>query len=175
MNLKEEEVEALVTFTLGLAKPDIPFEYFSVETLNEHKGARNFIKGESLYQYCCSACHGKQREGKNFAEYKTGVPALGNRDFLSVASSSLIRFTIFNGRSWRQMASWLPQFSGLNETEIDSAVNFIRNSKQTNSSFDVVGNINGDIQNGRSLYNSNCRMCHGDNGEFLQIYLDFAL
>jgi len=165
MNLKEEEVEALVTFTLGLAKPDIPFEYFSVETLNEHKGARNFIKGESLYQYCCTACHGKQREGKNYNEYETGVPELGNRDFLSVASSSFIRFTIFNGRSWRQMASWLPQFSGLNETEIDSAVIFIRNSKQTNSSYNAVSEINGNIQKGRSLYNYECSMCHGDSGE----------
>jgi cbb3-type cytochrome c oxidase subunit III len=165
MSLNEEEIEALVTFTLGLAKPDIPFEYFSVETLNEHKGARNIIKGNNLYQYCCSACHGKKREGKNYKEYETGVPALSNRDFLSVASSSLIRFTIVNGRSWRQMASWLPEFSGLGETEIDSVVNFIRNAKETNSSFNSTIRIDGSFRNGSDVYNSKCSMCHGMNGE----------
>jgi mono/diheme cytochrome c family protein len=165
MNLKEDEIEALVTFTLALAKPDIPFEYFSIGTLKEHKGARNFIKGKNLYQYCCSACHGKAREGKNFQEYETGVPSLGNRDFLSVASGSFIRFTIYNGRSWRQMASWLPEFSGLSNSEIDSAVNFIRRGKEVNSSFTETNKIDGNIKNGKALYNLKCNMCHGNNLE----------
>ncbi len=165
MNLKEDEIEALVTFTLGLAKPDMPFEYFSIEALNEHKGVRNLIKGINLYQYCCSACHGKSREGKNFQEYETGVPSLGNRDFLSVASGSLIRFTILNGRSRRQMASWLPEFSGLSQPEIDSAVSFIRQQKEVNSSLTELNKPLASSKNGKLLYNSNCKMCHGDNGK----------
>jgi len=165
MNLKEDEIEALVTFILGLAKPDIPFEYFSIGTLNEHKGARNFIKGTNLYHYCCSACHGKAKEGKNWREYGTGVPSLGNRDFLSIASGSFIRFTILNGRSWKQMASWLPEFSGLSESEIDSAVDFIKSAKDFNSSFAETTRLHGDVKNGMGLYSSNCYMCHGDNEE----------
>ncbi len=167
MDLPEEELEALVTFTLGLAKPDIPFEYYSIETLNELKGTRDIIHGINLYQYCCSACHGKNREGKDYNEYETGVPALGNRDFLSVASSALIRFTVINGRSWRQMASWLPEFSGLQDYEIDSVVEYIRSNKETHSSYERVRRMKGNTKNGQVIYNSNCMMCHGRNGEGL--------
>jgi mono/diheme cytochrome c family protein len=167
MNLPEEELEALVTFTMGLAKPDIPFEYFSIETLNELKGSRYFISGNNLYQYCCSACHGKNREGKNYNEYETGVPALRNRDFLGVASPDLISFTILNGRSWREMASWLPEFSGFYEYEIDSVVKYIRSNKKDHSSFETAKIMKGDETNGQIIYDSYCMMCHGKNGEGL--------
>ena len=33
IDLDEGEMEALATFVMGLAKPDIPFEYFSMATL----------------------------------------------------------------------------------------------------------------------------------------------
>jgi cytochrome c oxidase cbb3-type subunit 3 len=165
INLPEEDLDALVTFTLGLAKPDIPFGFFSVETLSELKGARNFLGGEKLYNSCCSACHGKKREGKNYNEYKNGVPALENRDMLSVASSEFITFTIINGRGARQMASWLPEFSGLYEREIDSVAGFIRNERKDHSSFEGIINLKGIGRNGQIIYDSNCRMCHGDDGK----------
>ena len=38
MNLPEEELEALVTFTMGLAKPDISYDYIGVEALQEFRG-----------------------------------------------------------------------------------------------------------------------------------------
>ena len=167
MDLPEEELEALVTFTLGLARPDIPFEYYSIETLNELKGARDIIHGVNLYRYCCSACHGKNREGKDYNQYETGVPALGSRDFLSVASPELIEFTILNGRSWREMASWLPEFSGFYEYEIDSVVKYIRSNRKDHSSFETVGLMKGDEINGQIIYDSYCMMCHGRNGEGL--------
>ncbi|KPK86899.1 MAG: hypothetical protein AMS27_04100 [Bacteroides sp. SM23_62_1] len=165
ISLQEEELEALVTFVMGLARPEIPYTYYSVETLNELKGARNLLNGIQIFQYCCSACHGKEREGKNYNEYKTGVPALSNRDFLSMASSELIRFTVLNGRGTRPMASWFPEFSGLFVQEVDSLIQLIRNGRLFQSSFDGMKNRHGNHGRGQIIYHSHCRMCHGENGE----------
>ena len=81
INLEEEDLVALATFVMGLAKPDIPFEYFSMVTLNEFKGNREPLEGGTGFSYICSACHGKGGEGKNYNDFKTGVPAIGNPDF----------------------------------------------------------------------------------------------
>jgi mono/diheme cytochrome c family protein len=45
VDLDESEIQALITFTFGMAKPDIPFEYFSLETLREFKGQRSRLTG----------------------------------------------------------------------------------------------------------------------------------
>lgn len=94
IDLDEGEMEALATFVMGLARPDISFEYFSMATLNEFKGMREPIDGKAGFSYFCSACHGKQGEGKGYDDFKTGIPAVGNPDFLRVASQDFIRFTL---------------------------------------------------------------------------------
>ena len=48
INLEENELEALATFVMGLSKPDIPFDYFTMATLNEFKGIRKYMKGEQV-------------------------------------------------------------------------------------------------------------------------------
>jgi mono/diheme cytochrome c family protein len=164
LNLPEAELNALVIFTLGLAKPNIPFEYFSVETLNEFKGRRETLPGDRTYALFCSACHGKEGEGKNYKNYKTGVPGPGNRDFLSAASDDFITFTIKNGRGRRQMAAWLPRFSGLKESEITATSDFIRNWREDNSSFEETIKLRGNIKEGEKIFQENCRMCHGEAG-----------
>jgi mono/diheme cytochrome c family protein len=167
MNLPEEELDALVTFTMGLAKPDIPLDYFAVETLNELKGRRKILEDNLTYTVCCSACHGKNKEGKNYNQYETGVPAIQNKEFLSVASSEFIRFTLLNGRSQRQMSSWLPDHSGLFDSEIDSLVKYIRNGRKNNSTPDNTRKLTGNKIKGKELYDTRCRMCHGDDGKGL--------
>ena len=52
INLEEGELEALATFVMGLSKPDIPFDYFSMATLNEFKGIREEMPG--AYWICFS-------------------------------------------------------------------------------------------------------------------------
>ena len=112
VDLADEDLHTLVVFTMGLNKPDIPLDFFSVETLNELKGRRRTLTGDETFAGLCSACHGKNAKGKSFtADYKWGVPALANQDFLAVASAGFMEMTIYNGRSGRQMAAWTPRFS----------------------------------------------------------------
>lgn len=167
MDLPEEELDALVTFTLGLAKPDIPIDYFAIQTLTELKGKRKLMEARLIYDLCCSACHGKNKEGKNYNQYKTGVPVLQNKDFLSVASGEFLRATVLNGRSRRQMASWLPDQSGFYDSEIDSVVKYIRNGRESNSTFNNTNKKKGNIIRGQELYDSRCGMCHGEDGKSL--------
>jgi mono/diheme cytochrome c family protein len=150
IDLQESELEALATFVMGLAKPDIPMEYFSLPTLSEFKGQRVVLDGDAGYSYLCSACHGKQGEGKSYEDFKTGIPSIGNPDFLRVASEDYIRFTIKKGRSLRQMASWSEDISGLRPAELEKRV-------------DLPG-LRGNSERGAEVFDQLCRVCHGKDG-----------
>ena len=164
MDLPEEELEALVTFTMGLAKPDIAYDFLGVDALKEFKGIRESLSPVLSYSMICSACHGKQGKGKDYGTYKTGVPSIWNHDFLRVASAEMIEFTLLKGRGARQMASWLPLHSGLESGEIKSLVRMIEEKQTGNPEFSAVSSISGDTQDGRAIYIRDCRQCHGEDG-----------
>ena len=164
INLDEKEMEALATFVMGLAKPDIPFDYFSMPTLNEFKGIRDPMEGAAGYAHLCSACHGKEGEGKNYREYDTGIPSIGNPDFLRVASEDFIRFTMEKGRSLRQMGSWESRVSGMKSMELDRVVKHLKQgaARESQAAPEIR---NGNSTVGQELYNRNCKACHGVNGK----------
>jgi len=164
INLPEEELDALATFTMGLAKPDIAFDYLGVDALREFRGERETLPSARAYSMMCSACHGKSGEGKDYESYKTGIPAIFNHDFLRVASDEMIRFTLLNGRGSRQMASWLPLHSGLQKEEIDSLVGLIEAQQAGSPDFAAVLSSPGNSRDGRKLYQDDCLQCHGVDG-----------
>ena len=171
IELEEPDLEALATLVMGLSKPDIPFEYFTITTLNEFKGIRELMQGEAGYAYLCSACHGKEGEGKSYEVYETGIPALGNRDFIRVASTDLIRFTLEKGRSQRQMASWDCKISGVLDEELDSITRYLEESGflSDRESDDRTGEIlrygPDNPQAGMELFDRYCQVCHGTDGK----------
>jgi len=164
INLDESEMDALATFVMGLAKPDISFEYFSMATLREFKGKRQAMDGESGFAYLCSACHGKKGEGKGYEEFETGIPAIGNKDFLRVASPEYIRFTLEKGRSLRQMGSWAEDISGLSSGELDGVTLHLKGQKGPERVRDLAGS-RGDSSRGMKLYGKYCTTCHGAEGK----------
>lgn len=165
IDLPEADLDALTTFVLGLAKPDIAFEYFSLEALNEFKGNRVSMDAEQVYSMACSGCHGKDGSGKDYDEYKTGIPAIAGEDFRRVVSGEYIEFTLNRGRSRRQMASWSTDISGLKEKEIKGTGSFVRGSfREDYPSHDHLKLIKADPETGRSLYDSYCSTCHGIDG-----------
>ncbi|MCK4747557.1 MAG: c-type cytochrome, partial [Bacteroidales bacterium] len=164
MNLPEEELEALVTFTMGLAKPNISYDYLGVEALQEFRELRSDLPATGIYSMICSSCHGKKGEGKDYEIYKTGVPSLWNYDYVRVASDEMMAFTILHGRGKRQMASWLPMYSGLKMSEIDSIVRMLDGRFIYESAFEEVSQTAGLPDNGREIFNRDCAMCHAEDG-----------
>lgn len=162
INLEEEEYEALAVFVMGLSRPEIPFEYFSMPALMEFKGIRDTLTGEGGFERLCSACHGKNGEGKDYEEYETGIPSVGNTDFLRVASEDFIRFTIEKGRSLRQMGSWNYSISGMKAFELDGIAGFLDESIST----DIPASAyrSGDQGKGLELFGQHCELCHGEKG-----------
>jgi len=163
INLEEGELDALATFVMGLAKPDIPFDYFSMATLSEFKGNRKLLLGQEGFAYLCSSCHGKHGEGKSYEEFETGVPSIGNKDFLRVASSDYILFTLEKGRSLRQMGSWNRRISGLHTSELDSIASQLK--EQVRRPGTGIPSGSGDPVRGHELYDRYCLTCHGAEGK----------
>jgi len=163
INLEESELDALATFVMGLEKPEIPFEYFSMATLNEFKGKRELMEGGQGFAYVCSACHGKAGEGKNYKDYLTGIPAIGRIDFVRVASSDYIRFTLEKGRSLRQMGSWAEQISGMQDVELDKITSYLKKRNVPAEPREIFPE-RADAVHGQRLFEQYCQACHGPAG-----------
>ncbi len=161
----DAEMDAIVTFTLGLFKPNLPLGYYSFSNLREFKSRRVILSGEEIFGLFCSACHGKNGEGRNYENEKFGVPTLNNQDFQAVASRDLVEFTIIHGRGKRQMASWAPILSGLSKKEIQEVVSFIKRWQEVSPAFETVAYLTGELDKGTEIYRRDCQMCHGPNGE----------
>jgi len=164
-NLPEEELDALTTFVMGLTRLDIPFSYFSVDLLLELSGERVELSGKNIYGRTCSACHGRTGEGKDYTEFETGVPGIMRTDMLLVASDDLIRFTLLKGRCQRDMDSWDPELTGLQETELEGLVGHLKAQLPAVQEFSENKMRLADAGKGQQLYIQNCATCHGEQGE----------
>lgn len=166
VNIPEAELDALTTFVLGLAKPDIDFEYFSLNTLNEFKGNRDTLLPQNAFSMACAACHGKEGEGKNYEEFETGVPGIMLDDFRSVASGEYILFTLLKGRSQRQMASWMSDISGFRESEIADLARHNHGPVTAGiPAYDETRFRQANAANGDALFHQHCAACHGIAGK----------
>ena len=163
INLKVQELDALATFVMGLSEPGIPVEYLTMPALREFKGFREAMNGQMGFACLCSACHGKEGEGKNYKNFRTGIPSVGNTDFLRVASWDFIRFTVEKGRSLRQMGSWAGPVSGIRAEELDSISSYLKRSIPRQNVEDIMA-AGGDAERGAVLFEKRCSTCHGESG-----------
>jgi mono/diheme cytochrome c family protein len=162
--LSESDLEKLIILTLGLYQPQYPLEYYSFYHLQEFKKRGQISKDSQIFSLFCAACHGKNGEGHNYSQYKTGVPALSNQDFQAIASREFLKFTLMNGRSRRQMSSWSEEISGLYANEIKEVINFIRQWRPVGPEFGDVQKESGKLSEGKQIYSDHCQFCHGERG-----------
>lgn len=148
------------------------------------------VRGETLFQMFCSACHGADGQGstmraglwptdadpwghdwdaaKIVIEQRSNqdvmVPSLNHADTLAVASDDYLRHVIAHGRPGTEMLAWSGE-GGLSADEIELIVAFIRRWQAPGPDTDGIASARGDVRVGAALYRANCAACHGVDGE----------
>jgi len=169
MGLSERQIDALVLYLLSLRRSEAPEAFWTDDRIRaERFGEREFATdGATLYGTFCAACHGGRGEGMRYPGL-VAFPAIGNPDFLAVASDRFLRATIQHGRPGRRMPAWGETEGGLRPAEIDALVQHVR-SLATGAAPPAESEparwAAGDAAAGARLYADNCASCHGPNGE----------
>ncbi len=168
LGLSEDEIHAVVGYLLSLRRDGASGAYWPKDRMrSERLGEREFATdGTTLYGTFCAACHGPKGEGMRYPGMPP-FPAIGNPDFLAVASDRFIRQAIQHGRAGRRMAAWGDKDGGLEAGEITALVGHLRS---------LGGDVpsppenkprrwaNGNRDEGARLYKEECATCHGPEG-----------
>jgi cytochrome c oxidase cbb3-type subunit 3 len=169
MGLSEKQIDQLTFYTLSLRRSDVPEAYWPLDRVRaERLGQREFsADGATLYGTFCAACHGPRGEGMRYPGMKA-FPAIGNPDFLAIASDRFITETVRHGRPGRRMPAWGDKDGGLRPAEIDAVVAHVRSFGDWPSPPEAQPTrwVRADATDaGASLYAASCASCHGANGE----------
>lgn len=169
MGLSDAEIDRLTLYLFSLRRTPAPQAFWPLDrTRAEHLGEREFDgDGETLYRVFCAACHGPRGQGMRYPRLPA-FPAIGNPDFLALASDEFIAENIRRGRPGRRMPPWGEKSGGLRETEIERIVAYLRSLGPAVSPEYREGPrrwANGDPEEGARLYAAACASCHGAQGE----------
>lgn len=168
LGLNDKQIELLTLYTLSLRRSDYPEKYWPIDRVRaERLHQREFsTDGPTLYGTFCAACHGPQGEGMRYPGMPA-FPAIGNQDFLAIASDRFLRETIRHGRPGRRMPAWGDSEGGLRADEIDAVVAQVRSFSTVPAPTDTEPArwVHGDASQGKTLYADACASCHGKEGE----------
>ena len=127
--------------------------------------------GARLYAENCAVCHGAEGQGR--------VGASLSKDWPSINPGATVRTIIASGIPGSFMPAWGQASGGpFNDREIDAITAFILSWQSTGipdlaplptatlrPPIEPVPEVEGDPNRGAVLYDENCAVCHGPNGE----------
>ena len=134
-------------------------------------GPTQLEQGARLFADNCAICHGSQGQGR--------VGATLNKNWPAIRPDLVVKDTIERGVANSPMPAWGQQYGGpLASAEIDALVAYIL-SWETGGAppipapatpnprpvLTAVPNVQGDPNRGATLFDQNCVVCHGPNGE----------
>lgn len=160
--LTPQEVEDLTLYLLSLRPRTVPLAWTPRDRFaGERMGIRGFASdGATLYRAFCSGCHGPRGEGRRYGNRDTVFPAIGNPDFLALASDDYLRATIAEGRPGRPMPAW--KDGGLGAGDITAIIEHLRTIQEVTLDFEPLPDLPvGRADAGRPLYGTYCSGCHG--------------
>ncbi|MCC6406963.1 MAG: c-type cytochrome [Planctomycetes bacterium] len=168
LSLSEPQIDLLVRYMLSLRRASVPEAWWPKDRVRaERLGEREFaVDGATLYGSFCAACHGPNGEGMRYPGMPA-FPAIGNPDFLAVASDEFLTSTITHGRPGRRMGAWGESSGGLRASEIATVVAHLRSLGGVALEPDARAPrwVRGDAAEGARLYAADCMQCHGAKGE----------
>jgi cytochrome c oxidase cbb3-type subunit 3 len=170
--LSENQIDQLTLYLMSLRRSNFPEAYWPKDRVRaERLGEREFATdGETLFGTFCAACHVQKGEGRRYPN-TTVFPAVGNADFLAVASDEFLTAAIKQGRVGRRMPAWGEKEGGLRPEEITNIIQYLRmqsGSKAPPPDLKEARWVKAEptVQaEGKRLYETNCVTCHGKNGE----------
>jgi mono/diheme cytochrome c family protein len=169
LGLDEEQIRLLTFYTLSLRRSDVPEAFWPKDRIQaERFGEREFATdGATLYGSFCAACHGTSGQGMRYPGMPP-FPAIGNPDFLAVASDAFLAATVRGGRPGRRMPAWGKKDGGLRPDEIAQVVSHVR--RLGDGATPVEDRkpprwVQGDSKEGARLFTAYCASCHGPKGE----------
>jgi mono/diheme cytochrome c family protein len=117
------------------------------------------VRGDSLFYYLCSRCHGRYGEGDL-------GPAVLNRDFLNAATDGFLMESISRGREHTPMFGWTQQSRAgkkLVTADVSDVIAFMRSAPTPD--FLPPGAGVGNPDRGGELFRELCAPCHGGSGQ----------
>ena len=128
-------------------------------------------KGAELYAQNCFVCHGEQGRGR--------VGATLAKNWPSIRPDLEIKSIISRGVSGSPMPSWGQEYGGpLSSDQIDALVAYIltwesgepfkyvpESAPTARPAITALPDVQGDPNKGAVLFDQNCIMCHGPNGQ----------
>jgi mono/diheme cytochrome c family protein len=169
LGLTEDQIDLLTRYMLSLRRSDFPEAYWPKDRIRaERFGEREFaVDGMTLFGTFCAACHGASGRGMRYPGVAP-FPAIGNPDFLAVASDEFLKQTILHGRPGRRMPAWGEQEGGLRPGEVAALVEHLRKLSGVKAPPpDPKGPrwVEANAQAGQQHYTRLCAGCHGARGE----------
>lgn len=170
LGLSEAEIDRLTFYMLSLRRSNVPEAYWPKDRIRaERLGEREFATdGATLFGTFCAACHGPSGEGRRYPGMAP-FPAIGNRDFLAVATDHFLKETISRGRPGRRMVPWGTTEGGLRSEEIEQVISHLRRlgggPEPTAIAPSARRWVEASPERGGDLYVRHCAGCHGQRGE----------
>jgi mono/diheme cytochrome c family protein len=169
LGLEEDQIRLLTFYMLSLRRTEVPEAFWPKDRIRaERFGEREFsTDGATLYGNFCAACHGPNGEGMRYPGMPA-FPAIGNPDFLTLASDEFIAQHVRRGRAGRRMPAWGEKEGGLRPPEIAQVVSYVRKlggGVRPATDRKPPRWAKADPGEGGRLFAAHCASCHGKEGE----------
>lgn len=128
-----------------------------------HRGvSARVVRGRAHYVRYCALCHGNRAQGYA-ADHAN---ALGNRDFLAVASDAFLRDAITHGRPGTPMSAWGQVHGGpLDAQQTDEIIAYLRSLARRRPARLDESLLDADAPAAAVAWAERCVTCHGERGQ----------
>ncbi len=119
------------------------------------------IAAASNYQQYCALCHGEERQG----HVNDHAPSLRSKSLMTSGAREMYYATAY-GRLGTPMAAYLDDVGGpMTRAEIQTLLRWLQSQVVVEPYAFTFDAIAGDTEIGKAVYEEECALCHGEEGE----------